>query len=317
MPASHPSQKPNAVRPAFTLVELLVVIGIIGVLVALMLPAIQAARESARRTQCVNNLKQMGLAAQNFHAARKKLPPGYLGPWPPVGLPPYVDQHVGVIPYLLPYMEHDAIRDRIEVEMDVDKVRAPWWTDAATWAVAQAKLAAFVCPSDEPYENQTGTFVTLHTWFNSGASPPEVELIAAYISIANGGDAIGRSNYVASAGGMGVTLNTYWDHYRGPLTNRSKNEYAAVLDGTSNTLMFGEALGGQYGTQRKYAHSWMGCGALPVAWGLSGADFGQFSSHHPGIVQFCLVDGSIRPIATTISDRAFLHLGGMSDGEVQ
>jgi prepilin-type processing-associated H-X9-DG protein len=112
---------------------------------------------------------------------------------------------------------------------------------------------------------------------------------------------------------MGHTLNTYWDTWKGLLTNRSTNTFAAVLDGTSNTLMFGEALGGQYGSQRKYSHSWMGSGTLPVAWGLGGSDYSQFSSRHPGVVQFCLVDGSVRPVSTTIEDLTLRSLGGIAD----
>ena len=65
-------------------------------------------------------------------------------------MPPIGDQCVGVLPYLLPYLEQDAVRDRIEVEMDVDKVTPPWWTDASTWIISQARISLFLCPSDDP-----------------------------------------------------------------------------------------------------------------------------------------------------------------------
>ncbi|HTN74437.1 MAG TPA: DUF1559 domain-containing protein, partial [Pirellulaceae bacterium] len=109
----------------FTLVELLVVIAIIGILVALLLPAVQAAREAARRMQCMNNLKQLGLAAHNFHSAHGKLPPGFLGPVPAqdnIG----GDQCIGVLAFLLPYLEQQAVYDGVTIEKRLD-LRAPTW----------------------------------------------------------------------------------------------------------------------------------------------------------------------------------------------
>src|ERR1043165_8858159 len=100
-------------RTAFTLVELLVVIALIGVLVALLLPAVQMAREAARRTQCANHLKQIGLGAQNFHDGKKLLPPSRLSNYP-TGTPAYV-RFVTWAVLLLPYIEQKPYYDQWDI----------------------------------------------------------------------------------------------------------------------------------------------------------------------------------------------------------
>src|SRR6267143_57935 len=93
-------------RSGFTLIELLVVIAIIAVLIALLLPAVQAAREAARRTQCRNNLKQFGLALNNYHASHQCYPPG-LPQYVQVGTGGRIDSFHNAFYYLLPYTEND------------------------------------------------------------------------------------------------------------------------------------------------------------------------------------------------------------------
>src|SRR6516164_6961000 len=113
-------------RSGFTLVELLVVIAIIGVLIALLLPAVQAAREAARRAQCVNNLKQIGLAMHNYLSAIGQFPPGRVNVW-------------GAYAQMLPYLNQRPIFDAFNFNLSPD-------IDPANFTGAGMFVAAFLCP---------------------------------------------------------------------------------------------------------------------------------------------------------------------------
>jgi prepilin-type N-terminal cleavage/methylation domain-containing protein len=125
-------------RRAFTLVELLVVIAIIGILVGLLLPAVQAARDAARRMQCSNNLKQLGLAVHNFESARRQLPTSLR---PPSNVASSGEQsRVAVLTDLLPYLEQTAIFDRYNKAIN--------WNQGVNIPLSQTRIPAFICPSN-------------------------------------------------------------------------------------------------------------------------------------------------------------------------
>ena len=125
-------------RAAFTLVELLVVIAIIGILVGLLLPAVQAAREAARRMQCSNNLKQLGLAVHNFESARRQLPTSLR---PPSNLASSGEQsRVSVLTDLLPYLEQTAVFDRYNKAIN--------WNQGVNIPLSQTRIPAFICPTN-------------------------------------------------------------------------------------------------------------------------------------------------------------------------
>ncbi len=136
---------PNA---AFTLVELLVVIAIIGILVALLLPAIQAARESARRTSCFNNVKQMGLAILNFESATKRLPSGGEGTDRSSGVPKTGFDLQSTFTQILPYLEEVNVDKLYDKKFAYNDKRAP-----NNQVAAKTHLPAFLCPSN-PMEEQ-------------------------------------------------------------------------------------------------------------------------------------------------------------------
>jgi prepilin-type N-terminal cleavage/methylation domain-containing protein len=321
---------PASSSAGFTLVELLVVIAIIGVLVALLLPAVQAAREAARRMQCSNNLKQIVLSAHNFHDTYKRFPPGVLST-PPRGqrfTPPSAgtNQYIGTLPYLLPYMELDNIHQQMPKDLfEVNKSFPAWWTNGPTWAMAQTKIGLFLCPSADAYRNTEGTSASLHTFLDTAASPPQLTAEMIWFSIGGGGLNLGRTNYLGCAGVIGNADPGFWKTWEGVLTVRTRHDFSMIQDGTSQTILFGEVLGGpfQQGGVMEFAYSWMGSGAMPAGWGLDYSNnpskkpgWWQFGSNHSQVTQFGLADGSVRPVSLNIDIWQLYHASGMKDGNV-
>lgn len=196
-------------RLGFTLVELLVVIAIIGILIGLLLPAVQQVREAARRTQCANNIRQLALAAHSFESALRHFPdpaPGSL-------------EGYSLLAKTLPYVEQANLHDRIDFDENL-LTGLPWRPDINSIYVTLVgqRLPILECPSDggSPFLEENGT-----TWAGSNY-------------FGNSGTATGVL-YVTSQ----PTDGLFW---RG-----SKTTFASITDGTSNTVMFAETLFGMRG----------------------------------------------------------------------
>lgn len=332
-------------RVGFTLVELLVVIAIIGILVSLLLPAVQAAREAARRMQCTNNLKQLSLAAHNFESANKRFPPGYLGSAYDTTISdaaaniPNGRQWIGALPYLFPFVEQSALYQIYPNvrQMNPDALRAsatsatisefePWWFDDdgdpldmdSLWDAAQTRLSVLLCPTDNAYGNSAANTSRLHTWGPAGRTGT----ISMRGFSAAATPQLGRTNYLGVAGGMGKTASS-WETWLGIFHNRSKTDFGDITDGTSNTLMFGEVTGlwadDTKPTGRRWSFTWNN-GPLPTAWRLGGEDpydWKKFNSLHAGrVVNFGVADGSVQTLSSSMDRSVFLYLSSMADGRV-
>jgi prepilin-type N-terminal cleavage/methylation domain-containing protein len=235
-------------RPGFTLVELLVVIAIIGILVALLLPAIQSARESARRTQCINNVKQMALATLNFEVAKRHFPPGRLRPdWSVSGKVQngytnydkvsqdantktgFYSVHI----WLLPYMEETAVFDKIDfsrgqvLQMTTGGGVTPFSINYEAYATAQG---LFLCPSD----SNTERIISENNYrYNFGGSTP-------FAGAAPGPDY--NASWSGIYDGQSVTLSVGGN---GAFTMSEKGlKTSAYTDGFAKTAFFSERIKG-------------------------------------------------------------------------
>jgi prepilin-type N-terminal cleavage/methylation domain-containing protein/prepilin-type processing-associated H-X9-DG protein len=363
-------------RSGFTLIELLVVIAIIGVLIGLLLPAVQKVREAANRASCQNNLHQIALASHNYQSAFKSFPPGNnVSPNAGTGgytLPqPYAGPYVGVLAYLLPYMEQDNVYQQLPGNSGANVlttntpigtlwdtktvagawaysyppfdyqvgVNAPWGSPNGTGypkPAAEATIKSYLCPSDNAGPGQNtlifGPFDALIVYANPGGAG--WAFYVDYVGDTPGfGRELGRANYMGVGGAEGKidptdTLHARWSPYVGVYYGNSHTKIADVKDGTSNTLAFGEYLGGQLITGVRFGEmTWMGAGWTGARWGLApvynetangglAQDYHwiQFQSQHPGLVNFAFADGSVRPVFKTADFTTFVQSAGMRDG---
>ncbi|MGB7949626.1 MAG: DUF1559 domain-containing protein, partial [Candidatus Binatia bacterium] len=209
-------------RPGFTLVELLVVIAIIGVLVALLLPAVQAAREAARRTQCTNNLKQFGVAMLNHHATKKTFPPGSMRDIGG-GKPNFRDPRVSPHTRLLPYLEEQALYDIVDWTYG-------WESDVHT-VLRKTNVPGFACPSKD--NNDAAYYYVGNQW---KTGPGEyathyVGVLGAKGLIPGSRDNYDVDNSTAQHGGFATN---------GILIRDRAISAAKVTDGLSKTFLMGE-----------------------------------------------------------------------------
>jgi len=259
----------------FTLIELLVVIALIGILVAMLLPAVNAAREAARRTQCNNHLKQLGIAAHAFQSTRGHFPPGYLGPGDLRPLPEQGStedisgiswrhrQFTSVFAILLDHMDQTASRDRIARSgqdqltgtldydgqsvslLDLDKTGQAWWQPARTEAyrVAFYPLSTFQCPSAPP-ERGKDVYAAVHPTVDITSEPR----YQTYVLPHQTGSGLGRTGYLACGGFYRLRPSPIpevypWTIPSGAIYDRSKTTQHEISDGLSTTFLFGEANG--------------------------------------------------------------------------
>ena len=326
-------------RTAFTLVELLVVIAIIGVLVALLLPAVQQAREAARRSSCINNLKQQGLALVNYESAKKLFPAGRHGCDLPIasgknacGCSPDGVKEDGASAFveLLPYMEYSELYDMVHYDKGgiwsyVSPYDAFFSAGDERKILVTTRIPVMVCPSS-----------------SAGPMCPTCE------GLGDSEAAVG--SYAAMHG----TRNIFIDHPTGKSNTRCLNDglfnyklkrkVREMTDGTSKTIAFGEVLAPDTPDgQNLWSQAWHGGGGMrntvnpintppgrvppgsstykPWAECTYGPCWnGAFGSEHTGGANFCFADGHVtfvsELISTTVYEAAATYAGGESGVDV-
>jgi len=296
-------------RPsAFTLVELLVVIAIIGILIALLLPAVQAAREAARRMECSNKLKQIGIALHNYHTARGCLPfasaynTGQAGTW---------------AAFILPYLELQTLYDQFDFNLNM--------RDPKNKVAVTTPVSAYICPSDPaagdpilPNRCDFNPTPSMALWYPVCMGPTKPDR-CDFCSQPNPSYCCQGENY-----GTGKPYGGAGMFGRYP----TKFAFRDVKDGLTGTIMAGETLPSHSIHNVAFGANFPMCGTTIPLNTMEGKNAVQdhagqphyrvqgFKSLHPGGANFLLGDGSVRFFGEFIDYRLYNELGTREGGEV-
>jgi len=316
----------NRVREAgFTLVELLVVIAIIGVLVALLLPAVQAARESARRMSCGNNMRQLGLACHNFVDVRGVVPPSRTATagFPALGIPRNV--YHGWACWLLPYMEQANVANNYDFKLH--------FGHANNRQAIQTQIPGFYCPSTTR-KNRVGRDFTHNSFTVTGAAATDYGVIRQVDN-----DVITRfPNDIDQYQVNDVNGTNLSAHSRNTGESLRVMRWAMVTDGLSNTIFYVEDAGRPDAWRANWRKTTSGATIGGGAWCDESAEFGlqgctppddtrpglqpinctnngEIYSFHAAGCNFTMCDGSVKFISSNIPIRTIARLVTASAGE--
>ncbi len=341
-------------RHAFTLVELLVVIAIIGILVGLLLPAVQAAREAARRMQCSNNLKQIGLSIHNYEGTYKRFPNGSVDDDPKEVAPRRLweagkHRKGTVLVKLLPYVEQSALYNSIDFNLDVElqlNAQAPFNTPGRI-DMRNVLMSVYRCPSDGTSSRVSAISQKNHLynyslsigaqnmdsnggWCNQFRTNTYLTRATGILGgnlFNNGANGHGHSAPYARAGGIsGVISRCDWSA-----------TFGDISDGLSNTIAAGEIIpschdhhrggGGWYNSNGQWtatspAINFNTCGKGGVRDDQNNCNSfnnwmtsGGFKSDHTGGANFVLADGSVQFFSQSIDYLTYQQLGSRNEGE--
>jgi len=307
---------PNTLRArsGFTLIELLVVIAIIAILIGLLVPAVQKVREAAARTQCQNNLKQIGLALHAYHDAYKRLPPGGVAQLR-IPAPPSSEAGISWQVLILPFIEQGNLGVKFDQTLG--------FRSTINWPLAVFQVPIYLCPSASVLKSTNAAEMSGTSTNGGGAvTLPDFPYTVHYIGNP------GPKNGTLYAVDAPATTNGGLAK-QGVLYRDSKTRLTDITDGTSNTFLVGEQ---SFNSNKDGYRCWIrGCNSNDTCAsvhnvtyplnsfpynGSTGFNDTSFGSEHPGGANFLLCDGGVRFITNSIDFRTYQSAATRDGGEV-